>query len=153
MLDTICLIGRSSMFPFIGILCILVVPQNFPGHDRVGYNFLYSCSVNFDFIFLKFRWNLLSRVSGWSVVNFVNCFVKSHARHLPVYLYLSIKTTTLPLSWFRITMSFLFDSLDTISPYLYGNFRLQYFSHVFLSFIFILLSSFSGMCDVSLKGF
>ena len=54
-LDTIGLTGKLSMFPFTDILCILAVPYNFAGHDPVGYNFLYTRSVNFDFIFPKVR--------------------------------------------------------------------------------------------------
>ena len=53
MLDTIGLIGKSSMFPCTVIVCILAVPYNFPGHDPVGHSFLYSCSVVFDFVFRK----------------------------------------------------------------------------------------------------
>ena len=86
-----------------------------------------------------------------SSVDVVNCFVESNARHLSVYLCLSVSTTPLPLSCFKITMSSLFDRLDTISLYFYGTFAMQYFSHIFLIIFFILQSPFSGICDMSLK--
>ena len=91
--------------------------------------------------------------SKWS--NTLKQFVANlvHTRYIPVYLCLSIITTPLPFSCFKITMSSLFDSLDTISLYLYGKVTLQYISHVLLSLVLILLSSFSGMFDMSLERF
>ena len=52
--ETIGRIGRLLIPPFIESLCILAAPWNLPGHYSVRYNFLYSCSGNF---------NLFSKVS------------------------------------------------------------------------------------------
>ena len=94
---------------------------------------------------------MLSRDLLGSLVNVVNCFAEINARHLSVYLCLYISATSLPLPYFKITLSSRFDSLGTISLYLYETFTLQYFSHVFLSLVFITLRSFSGMCDTFRK--
>ena len=53
MLEIIGHIGRGSIVPSFFNLCNLAEPYNRAGAGPVGYDLLYSCSENLDFIFLK----------------------------------------------------------------------------------------------------
>ena len=94
---------------------------------------------------------LISIFSVISVLSILNVFVRSLSTclkcfvvnidiHFSKYLYLSITTTPLPLSCFRITMFLFFDNS-------------QVFSQVFLNLVLILLIPLSGISEISLNKF
>ena len=64
MLETIGLIGNFSVLAFGDNFCILAVPENLPGEDRVGYKREYYCNDMFALVFLNtFCFDLFCRIS------------------------------------------------------------------------------------------
>ena len=75
----------------------------------------------FVWFFRRIRWIFLSVVAVESWFNLTNCSEVNSAKHLSKYLFLSMMTTSLPLSCFIVTIFWLFDKFLIFSLCLYGT--------------------------------
>ena len=74
MFDVMSLMSRSSILPITDNLCNSAVPLNFPGHEPVGYSFLYSYQETFDFNFISDLFTFDSNVFVGSLCTCLNLF-------------------------------------------------------------------------------
>ena len=75
----------------------------------------------FVWFFRRIRWIFLSVVAVESWFNLTNYSEVNSAKHLSKYLFLSMMTTSLPLSCFIVTIFWLFDKFLIFSLCLYGT--------------------------------